>query len=121
MKSNIKTITLADCKKLHANPPLWLREFGDMDNIPVMDSTVCDKWYGDSTWEDTSWHNDVCPSFESFDLINGKCVKIWSDFNHEDRREMECEHQYAIHLYKADKGEGDDNEMYTGDFIDTLL
>ena len=120
----ITKITLADCAKLKNNTPQWLLEFGDFDNIPVMDETVCDKWYGDSTWEDESWHNDACPSFASYDLMADKdiVVKIWSDYNHEGTRETECETQYAIHTYKRERYDGmPEDEKCVGDFIDTVL
>lgn len=118
MNSHITKISLDDCRKLKANPPLWLRVFGDFDNIPAMDETVCDKWYGDSTWHDTSWHNDVCPSFESYDLIAGKAVKIWSDYANEDLRETDSYSQYGMSLWTLD-GEGDD--MTSMDYIEDIL
>lgn len=99
------------------NHPLWAREFVRIDCAPIMDSTLHDKWYGDSTWEDESWHNDVSPSFVSFDLIKGKAVKIWSENKNPEMREVDDEPQYLVHLYSLDSGD----EKCTGEFIDVLL
>lgn len=37
-------------------------------------------------WVDTSWHNDVCPSFEK--LIGDMRYRIWCDFKDPELREV---------------------------------
>ncbi len=99
--------------------PQWLHEHPSIDCVPLMDETMHDKWYGDSTWADTSWHNDSCPSFESFDLIAGKCVKIWSENENHEKREMDDEPQYLVHLYTVENS--DPKCPTANEFIDVLV
>jgi hypothetical protein len=37
-------------------------------------------------WVDTSWHNDVCPSFEKF--IGNTTFRLWCDFKDPEMREV---------------------------------
>jgi hypothetical protein len=37
-------------------------------------------------WIDTSWHNDICPSFEK--LIGDTTVRLWCDFKDPALREV---------------------------------
>jgi len=101
--------------------PLWAREHPSLDIVPIMDSCINDKWYGDSTWTDESWHNDACASFASYDLIKGKVVKIWTDYQHTEDRECECATQYSVHLYALDTINGESEEDCIGDFEDSLI
>ena len=51
-------------------------------------------------WIDSSWHNDVSPSFEK--LIGEIKYKIWCDFKDPDRREVGGK-QFTVTFY--DKSE----------------
>ena len=72
----------------------YLTEFPDYDSTPLMLD-----WKGASTWADTSWHNDVCPSAESDDLIPGYQVRVFSDYEQSDEREMKGLPRFAVILY----------------------
>ncbi len=48
-------------------------------------------------WEDTSWHNDVCPSF----LNSGKHLLLWADA--ENRADREFRENLRFHLYTCDE------------------
>ena len=37
-------------------------------------------------WVDSSWHNDVCPSFEK--TIGDTTLRLWCDFKDPDLREV---------------------------------
>jgi hypothetical protein len=37
-------------------------------------------------WVDTSWHNDVCPSFEK--VFGDTTFRLWCDFKDPDQREV---------------------------------
>ena len=108
---------VASMKNTFDNEPLWLIKYPCIDDIPVMDSYINNTWYGESTWTDSSWHNDTCPSFESFDIIDGKCVKIWSENKKAEMRELDDMHQYEIHICELDSGD----EKCCGEFIETVL
>lgn len=41
-------------------------------------------------FEDTSWHNDACPSFEA------KGVRVWVDFKNPEDRESDASKRFAI-------------------------
>lgn len=72
-------------------------EFPDYDDVPLMAN-----WKGQSTWGDTSWHNDTCPSFESDNLIGGCTVRVFSDYQVPAMRECpQCE-RYGVVLYSDD-------------------
>jgi hypothetical protein len=60
--------------------PLWMREHPNAD--------VPDSIANDPRLEDTSWHNDICPSFtaKGHDL-ESRDVRLWVDYREETRRE----------------------------------
>lgn len=122
MTNEATIVTGIELLKDLKNPPLWLKEFPDFDHVPAMDSTVHDKWYGDSTWYDVSWHNDTCPSFQSIDIIEGKLVRIFSEYNNEDLMEMPDVKKYGIsvHEHEGDGACGDyiNDELSTDDIKD---
>jgi hypothetical protein len=37
-------------------------------------------------WTDTSWHNDICPSFER--VYGDTTFRLWCDFKDPERREL---------------------------------
>jgi len=37
-------------------------------------------------WVDTSWHNDVCPSFEK--VFGDTTMRLWCDFKDPEQREV---------------------------------
>jgi hypothetical protein len=37
-------------------------------------------------WTDTSWHNDICPSFER--VYGDTIFRLWCDFKDPERREL---------------------------------
>jgi len=45
-----------------------------------------------STWEDTSWHNDACPSFQFRNL------RIYVDYFDLSDRECESEFRFSVQL-----------------------
>ena len=79
--------------------PLYLQEFpefGPMDvKIPA-------------GFEDSSWHNDVCPSF-SKDLFNGQVLRLWIERKCADDREYPELPRFSVALHDFDAA-----------FLDTL-
>ena len=55
-------------------------------------------------FEDTSWHNDVCPSFER-KLKHGVSVRVWVDHPNPKEREEDStlNHRFAIDLLQDDE------------------
>ena len=60
-----------------SNAQLEFPDYGSLPSIPT-------------GFEDTSWHNDVCPSFTS------DAYRIWLDYENEDRREFKGRKRYTI-------------------------
>ena len=71
----------------------YTNQFPDYDDTPLMSD-----WSGVSTWEDSSWKNDVCPVFSSTDIMAGYIVKVWSEYDDEDKREDSDAGQYLVTL-----------------------
>ena len=80
----------------------YLDAFPDFDHTPAMETGTNDPWYGDSTWEDTAYSNDICPNFSSDDLIKGSTVKIWTDYLDTTKREIPDTETYIIQSYNKD-------------------
>ncbi len=51
-------------------------------------------------WVDTSWHNDVSPSFEK--QFGAVTYKLWCDYMNPDRREVGGE-QFTVSVYIEDE------------------
>ena len=51
-------------------------------------------------WIDTSWHNDICPSFEK--QFGAVTYKIFCDYTNPDRREVGGD-QFTVSLYIEDE------------------
>ena len=83
----------------------YTNQFPDYDDTPLMSD-----WKGDSTWDDSSWKNDICPSFTSTDIMAGYIVKVFSEYDNEDKREVPDDPQYYVGLYNLED-----------DLIETLL
>jgi hypothetical protein len=66
--------------------------FPDYDDTPLMKD-----WPGESIWTDSSWKNDVCPCFMSDDIMKGYIVKVWSEYDDEEKREDDGA-QYLVTL-----------------------
>jgi hypothetical protein len=71
--------------------PLWFKEFCDYRDMPAIPTD----------WEDVSWHNDVCPSFnyEPHFLINAKsaAVRIFVDYLDESLRECQGHKRFTAY------------------------
>jgi len=68
-------------------------EFPNFDYIPFLASHI--EWY------DTSWHNDICPSFER--LTPDKfTVKVFFEYKTPEKREIEDNEKYYVALYNKD-------------------
>jgi len=82
------------------------------DEFPRFDYDLPD--LGES-WEDNSWHNDVCPSLD-YPLEGEKIVRIWFDYaNPEDR---ECGgQQFALGVGEYSELEG----VMSSDNLDEIL
>lgn len=65
-------------------------------------------------YEDTSWHNDACPSIEK-DYGNGVRVRIWCDYVDPERREFTHYNRFAIVVFSPTDEDGTDM-MSTNDF-----
>ena len=73
-------------------------------------------------FEDTSWHNDICPSFTRFangDDASGDFVRIWVDHYDPAKREAdEGEGRFEVHVYR----DGDYREcLYQGEIFSDAL
>lgn len=83
----------------------WREEFGDDYEVP--------KWFDDHPdLEDTSWKNDVSPSFETGtdhpDYPENPRVRIWVEHRQPHLREIPSRHRYFVQLegeYQGDDGE----------------
>lgn len=58
-------------------------------------------------YEDTSWHNDACPSIEK-DYGNGVRVRIWCDYVDPERRESNGYTRFGVVAYSPTDEEGSD-------------
>ena len=47
-------------------------------------------------WIDTSWHNDVCPSFEK--TFGDTTFRLWCDYVDPERREMYGAMRFVIYI-----------------------
>lgn len=88
---------------------LWREEF-------PADFAVPDELSFDPELEDTSWHNDACPSFTLTKLMvaylaEGRVdLRLWVDHPEQDRREFEQCNRYGVYDHRNLCGhyEGDD-------------
>jgi hypothetical protein len=55
-------------------------------------------------FKDTSWHNDVCPSFY-LDLGDGKGLRVWVDYADKTRREYSApdSKRFVLDLMEEDE------------------
>ena len=74
--------------------PSYTKEFPDFGPMDVVIP---------EGFKDTSWHNDICPSFSS------ATHKIWVDYANPTDRELEYQSRFTLCLIDAD-----------GEYIDTL-
>jgi hypothetical protein len=89
--------------------PQYQREFprfGEMD-VPIP-----------SGWEDSSWHNDICPSFR-VRLDEAYALRIAVDFKDPNEREHSHGHRFSLDLY--DKDEEWQETILTTDDWDKVL
>lgn len=83
-------------------------EFPDYDGVlPVI-----------AGYEDSSWHNDACPSIEK-DYYNGVRVRIWCDYVDPEKREMPHYQQYSVVVYSPTDEEGSD--LFSTNWIHVLI
>lgn len=68
-------------------------EFPDFDYIPYLTSHI--------GWYDTSWHNDVCPSFERL-TIDKFTVKVFFEYKAPEKRETGNNEKYYVALHSKD-------------------
>lgn len=52
-------------------------------------------------FEDTSWHNDICPSF-SRELADGSKVVIFVDYEDLEKRELSDENRFNVYVINED-------------------
>lgn len=80
----------------------WKDEFPDFD-VPAQ----VIEFLTEAGFEDSSWHNDVGPSFRlslpdlllnpmKLDPVEAPEIVFWSDHEHKDKREMGQEHRFAV-------------------------
>lgn len=69
-------------------------------------------------WEDSSWHNDACPSIMT-EYRTDKWCEIFQDYKDEDMRE--CPSRYALYLHDESKGGFDYEVIEGGEDFDYLL
>lgn len=65
---------------------LWHTEFPE---YPAMEMISPPEGCG---FEETSWHNDGCPSFTSYELG----IKLWVDYPHPDDREFPGADRFSV-------------------------
>ena len=87
--------------------PLWIYEHG-------LDYAVPESIAFDAELEDTSWHNDVCPSFwVSGTTGEGLHYRLWINHPDADRREFDDAHRFMVMSHGGDSDDG--NMLYEGD------
>ncbi|MBK4736215.1 hypothetical protein JJB74_16450 [Noviherbaspirillum sp. DKR-6] len=69
--------------------PLYQREFPGFGDLGVSLP---------EGFEDASWHNDACPSFDKL-LPNGQYLRIWIDFKEAADREFSERMRFSLGLY----------------------
>ncbi len=70
---------------------------------------------GAKGWIDTSWHNDVCPSFSTKD----NTLRIWVDAENPARREIPRDNRFA---FNRNSMEGDfQSEIFATDSLKAAL
>lgn len=89
----------------------WRDEFGDEYDVP--------KWFDDHPdLEDTSWHNDVSPSFETGinhpDYPQNARVRIWVEHHDPSEREATGSHRYFIQ-FVGERDVSDEDYRYCDD------
>ena len=51
---------------------------------------------------DTSWHNDMCPSFH-YDLGHGVGIRVWADYKDKARQEVPEWPRFGIDIMQDDE------------------
>lgn len=71
-------------------------------------------------WEDISWHNDACPSFEVMPETDARgAVRVWIDYPEPDRREVPGAARFVC--FVDTMGGGDECTIYAGEDWQELL
>jgi hypothetical protein len=68
---------------------------------------------------DTSWHNDMCPSFSPNGISPDGSVRVWVDFEDRNDREYPDGKRYLVSLHN-ESGEGIDNPVETDSLKEVL-
>ena len=91
----------------------WLREFGSEYAVPNEVQALVDS----GVIEDTSWHNDACPTFEAYNE-HGYRLRMGVDCPDAEQREFPDAARFNVWLYDED-----DNEEYpySGDNLQDAL
>jgi hypothetical protein len=63
-----------------------------MDEFPDYDDTLTLP----EGWQDMSWHNDACPSFDR--KVGDINFRIYCDYSDPDRREMQGEPRFVVYI-----------------------
>lgn len=71
-----------------------------------------------SDWSDTSYHNDVCPSYRK-SFPSGRSLRIWVDFADPARREYPNSPRFTVQSMNADE-EFMDDIVQTDDWEEVL-
>jgi len=82
-------------------------EFPDFDDTISFDG-----------FTDTSWHNDMCPSFH-YDLGHGVGIRVWVDYKDKSLRESQDYPRFSVDIMQDD--ESIDHPIVTTDSLDELL
>lgn len=75
-------------------------------------------------WEDTSWHNDTCPSFHISDVVvtsegNNGYIRVYVDHANEDEREVQESARFGVCLLDEDMDYLED-VMNTNSWLEVL-
>jgi hypothetical protein len=74
-----------------------------------------------ASWEDTSWHNDACPSFRVIgDADNGPFVRLWVQYPEQCDRESDAE-RFLLERNNDWGGSGPASYAYRGDDAAAML
>lgn len=90
----------------------WIDEFGGLWDVPAtLEVAVLAKGF-----EDTSWHNDVCPSFRK-KVLHGEWI-VYSDNPNPHDRECGAEKRFALVFEPAD---AEQKVVFESDSVSDLL
>lgn len=74
-----------------------------------------------ASWNDISWHNDVCPSWYAGFTKEGHIIKVWVDYTDPNEREFPEIDRFGVVIHTEDGDEVDGADVHAGNDWDAVL